>query len=303
MVLPAAQYAAVPSVALEFPHVPFVMPNRPTLDILPADNGPTVARKTGIYTAAMTTFSTAISLERQLKAMILKAVPETYIIALKNDLLGYANVRTRRILQHLHTTYGTVDVDEMHSLTTKMESNWDPNSPIEEHIGMAKRCQDASAHGTERISDATLLRTLLTTFDKSGVLESAGDKWREKAAADQTWDNFQTHFIAANKTRLRKTTAKGLEYNTANKASSTKDSTKSKTANDGGTGMHYCWSHGLGFNANHTSATCTNKADGHVDTATLTNMCGGNNTIRRKRDQPQVYKPKPRTSTRTEAES
>ena len=44
---------------------------------------------------------------------------------------------------------------------------------------------------------------------------------------------------------------------------------------------HYCWTHGLGPNAKHTSATCTRKADGHQDTATMDNMMGGNNVIAR----------------------
>jgi len=43
--------------------------------------------------------------------------------------------------------------------------------------------------------------------------------------------------------------------------------------------MYYCWTHGLGFNCNHTSATCSNPAEGHHTTATVKNMHGGNNTI------------------------
>ena len=43
--------------------------------------------------------------------------------------------------------------------------------------------------------------------------------------------------------------------------------------------MYYCWTHGLGKNRNHTSATCNNKAEGHKDEATADNMLGGNNKI------------------------
>jgi len=41
---------------------------------------------------------------------------------------------------------------------------------------------------------------------------------------------------------------------------------------DDGIHMFYCWTHGLGFNHTHTSATCANAADGHCKTATATNM-------------------------------
>jgi len=63
------------------------------------------------------------------------------------------------------------------------------------------------------------------------------------------------------------------------------------TANDG-TQVFYCWTHGLGFNKNHTSATCSKPADGHFQTATIKNMCGGNNTIMSGR-----RRPKPDTAT------
>jgi hypothetical protein len=40
----------------------------------------------------------------------------------------------------------------------------------------------------------------------------------------------------------------------------------------------YCWTHGSTANSAHTSATCRNKAPGHVDTATWRNKCGGCST-------------------------
>jgi hypothetical protein len=38
----------------------------------------------------------------------------------------------------------------------------------------------------------------------------------------------------------------------------------------------YCWTHGSTANTAHSSATCKNKADGHIDTATWRNKAGGN---------------------------
>jgi hypothetical protein len=47
----------------------------------------------------------------------------------------------------------------------------------------------------------------------------------------------------------------------------------------------YCWTHGSTTNADHSSATCKNKAPGHQDTATWRNQLGGN---------PNQYVPKSR---------
>ncbi len=43
--------------------------------------------------------------------------------------------------------------------------------------------------------------------------------------------------------------------------------------------MHFCWSHGLGFNSGHTSCTGKNKKDGHKDDTTIRNHKGGKNSI------------------------
>jgi hypothetical protein len=43
-------------------------------------------------------------------------------------------------------------------------------------------------------------------------------------------------------------------------------------------GLSYCWTHGYVTNKSHNSRTCTNKAEGHVDTATATNNKGGTTT-------------------------
>jgi hypothetical protein len=39
--------------------------------------------------------------------------------------------------------------------------------------------------------------------------------------------------------------------------------------------VHYCWTHGLSQQGNHTSATCNQKHDGHVDDATAYDRKGG----------------------------
>ena len=49
----------------------------------------------------------------------------------------------------------------------------------------------------------------------------------------------------------------------------------------------YCWTHGSSSNGAHTSATCKNKAPGHVDTATWRNQQGGN---------PAIYVPRSRSA-------
>ena len=46
-----------------------------------------------------------------------------------------------------------------------------------------------------------------------------------------------------------------------------------------GTKWYYCFTHGLGKNKTHTSATCNKPCDGHKRDATLENMMGGSSTV------------------------
>ena len=78
---------------------------------------------------------------------------------------------------------------------------------------------------------------------------------------------------------------------TTNGTTSTTASTETKhIVLENGVKMFYCWTHGLGKNWNHTSATCKNKAEGHKDEATADNTMGGNDRIMTGRNKAKAKK-------------
>jgi hypothetical protein len=115
------------------------------------------------------------------------------------------------------------------------------------------------------------------------------------------------HFEKGNKERIRKLTTKAAGYHGANAAISSNASTSGETlpttilkdnpsqdtaaaattltANtasirtNSNVTMYYCWTHGLGKNQAHTSATCTGQREGHQSSATANKMMNGNNRI------------------------
>ena len=72
-----------------------------------------------------------------------------------------------------------------------------------------------------------------------------------------------------------------------------KDRTKAKKKDpvlraqglDDGVPVSYCWTHGITRNLHHTSKTCSRKAAGHKDEATLDNKLGGNTTKQQPRGE------------------
>jgi hypothetical protein len=147
--------------------------------------------------------------------------------------------------------------------------------------------------------ESTIIRLTLEVFDKTGVYKTgvynhACLAWCEKATVDQTLNNYKVHFTAANKERKckRKLTAQAAEFHGGNAIAATNNHQCAVAAAPptgriliGDVKMSYCWTHGLTTNCDHNSDSCSSKRDGHINTATVLNMQGGNNCI---------YTPRPR---------
>jgi hypothetical protein len=138
------------------------------------------------------------------------------------------------------------------------------------------------------------MRYLLQVFQNSGVLAKAVTDWKDKPEANKTIPNFMAHFTRTNKTRCQdEKSLKGtLSANTAVQNTSTNTAVKNTRTNNGPTEpTRYCWSHGI---CNHTSAKCTQPAEGHVKMATLANLKshGGCTQIHRPPGFKPVFKPK-----------
>ena len=269
-------------------------------------------------------YTIAQSLEGKLQEMILKAVQRAYLNALADPVFGFAGVRVRDMLDHLQNNYGTITHDDLEANEEELKLEWDPSSATEIVFDNAHECQAFATAGGDQITDQKVMREVLKTFEKSGVLGDAVKDWRKKPAAAKTVANMRTHFLQANQRRLRVKTSATAGYGTANAATiqGTNDnngmismspddlqrllamySANAATrvaapappnppppAQHPQGGYYYCWTHGLSMNPNHTSATCNRQAPGHQATATLTNMMGGNNSIARRRGERAVYR-------------
>jgi len=158
--------------------------------------------------------------------------------------------------------------------------------------------QRVAQAGRDPITEATLLRKFHQVLTDSGVFSLDLRDWDKKVAADKTWANFRAHFTAANKERIKNATAGTMHSANAAIGTRTRTNGSNTSPSDGSTRTtttsdtvwSYCWTHGYGKNKEHNSRTCTNKATGHQEDATIDNMKGGNNTIRRKRGERNKFR-------------
>lgn len=222
--------------------------------------------------------------EMALKKLILQAVPRTFTKILCDNELGYATVTSLELMNHLEALYGKVTEQELERNRKTLYEAWDITKPIEDVFTQLHECM-AFALAHDPITEPTAIRAGLEIFAKTGHFALNIQTWEAKLLVDKTLLNFRDHFTEADDQRKRSMTSTTAGYHHAASAQN-----KPPTANIvSDIPQFYCWSHGLGLNSNHTSRTCIRKADGHRDEATLGNMLGGNFTIQRKRNEPQVF--------------
>ena len=69
--------------------------------------------------------------DKALKQQLLGAVDDMFTRVLKNRYIGYANVTTKKLLNHLFATYGKITGNDLRVNDTRMNASYDVNLPIE----------------------------------------------------------------------------------------------------------------------------------------------------------------------------
>jgi hypothetical protein len=228
-------------------------------------------------------------LQKQIREQLTTAIPHKYLNSIKERIHAFSNRTPLTIIEHMITEYGTLDYDDLQANLENLNRQWSPSQPLVDLWTQIQECQDI-ASGHIEITDMQAMLAAVANLQKSGVFTDALRDWRKRTIATQTLANLKLDFNHANKERRRELSSKEAGYAGAGIEEKPKNPPTIQ-------GFYYCWTHGLGRFPNHTSKTCGTKAAGHQDTATLTNMMGGNNRIQRPKGQKQVWVPPPRRNT------
>ena len=196
------------------------------------------------------------------------------------------------MLTHLSATYGVITLDQLKDNCDKLDAPWNPDDLIKGLWECIHECQHLATAGGDPITVPATVHSILDVLEKTGIFTDAICNWQKCPLDEWTLDNFRTDFTTANKECLRLLTAQTTGSHGANNTSETtlpspnlaNITITTATPSDaaikiGPTTMSYCWTHGLGTNHDHTGITCENKAEGHQDHATVTNLMKGNNRI------------------------
>ena len=133
-----------------------------------------------------------MALSTAIKNLITATVPQAqeYLIGIRNDITGLANVTIRALFQWMLPTYGRIGIHELEENTTKLKEAWDVNTPIFLLIEIFRRCQQYADAGEDPFSEQNLLNQLLRLVQNTGAYPIDVREWNRRPAAEKSLHNL-----------------------------------------------------------------------------------------------------------------
>jgi hypothetical protein len=277
----------------------FVPPVDPGINIPAAERvGDNVVNERN-YATQRKLYLTYENMIMQQRIHLIQAIETKYLDELEDPVLGFGLVSAKEILAHLFKTYGKIGPADLDNNLKTLESPWDANEPIAEIWARVKKCRNFAQAGKHPLKDTEVMHKLLSVFDKTGLFGLMCTKYGEMDPDQWDWETFKSDFDGADKHRCSKMTAKSAGFSNANAANAEANATTKDTSNntstkqvptfdpkehqfclpEGGDVIFYCYTHGIGTNPNHTSATCTAPAEKHKKNATFKKRMGGSTAV------------------------
>jgi hypothetical protein len=144
------------------------------------------------------TYRTYTSVQQALKKQIISVFEPMYLEVLK-DMVGFANISDRDMIDHIFGTYGNITAVDLEINFEHMRRAWDPQQPVESLFKQIQNCADYSEAGGVLIGHPQQINVGYAKIFATGHFMSACRRWNEKPLAGKTWAQFKAHFSAAHR--------------------------------------------------------------------------------------------------------
>jgi hypothetical protein len=199
LIISDASYAMIAPTTDEEPTL-WVTPNAPGQK--PATTDGTAAQISAarhIWEEDVQTYRTCTSVQQALKKHIISVFKPMYLDILNDNMVGYASISTRGMLDHLFETYGNITAVDLDINFEHMRRAWDPQQPVETLFKQIQDCADYSEADGVRIGHPQHINVGYAKIFATGHFTSACRRWNEKPTAEKTWTQFKSHFAAAHR--------------------------------------------------------------------------------------------------------
>jgi hypothetical protein len=209
-----------PAVYANLSAVPFLPPVNPGPTPIIPDRStvPTTTTIRARFVEETDIFKQYSTTDKALKQLLVGAVDEMFIRSLQTKYLGYLNVSTRQILDHLYAQYARISASDLQDNDVTFKKPYDPNLPIETLFDQIENCIDFAAAGLSPYSTEQVTNNAYQLIFATGMFFDDCKIWKRRDAAYKTWDQFKTDFAESHREfrDARGTTAGATNYQANN---------------------------------------------------------------------------------------
>jgi hypothetical protein len=152
-----------------------------------------------IWEEDVQTYRTCTSVQQALKKQMISVFEPMYLQILNDKMVGYANISSIDMLDHLFETYGNITAVDLEINFEHMRRLWDPQQPVESLFKQIQYCADHSEAGGLLIGHPQKINVGYTKIFATGHFMSACRRWNKKHAIKKTWTQFKSHFAATHR--------------------------------------------------------------------------------------------------------
>jgi hypothetical protein len=139
---------------------------------------------------------------------------------LNDNMVGYANISARGMLDHLFETNGNITAVDLEINFENTRRAWDPEQPGETLFKQIQDFSDYSKAGGVLAGHPQQINVGYAKIFATGHFMSACHRWSEKPTDEKTWTQFKSHFAAAHRQykQMQGESAATAGYHSANAA-------------------------------------------------------------------------------------
>jgi hypothetical protein len=130
-----------------------------------------------IWEEDVQTYRTCTSVQQALKKQIISVFEPMYLDILNDNMVGYANISARDMLDHLFETYGNITAVDLELNFEHMRRAWDPQQPVESLFKQIQDCTDYSESGGVLIGHPQQINVGYAKIFATGHFMSACRRW------------------------------------------------------------------------------------------------------------------------------
>jgi hypothetical protein len=135
--------------------------------------------------------------QQALKKKIISVCEAMYLDILNDNMVGYANISARDMLDHLFETYGNTIAVDLEINFENMCRACDLQQTVESLFKQIQDCAHYSKSGGVLIGHLQQINVGYVKIFATDHFMIACRRWNEKHTIEKTWTQFKSNFAAA----------------------------------------------------------------------------------------------------------